>query len=165
MITTRAHRRSLVGAVLGGAALALVLAGCTSTTPDAGGDLKQGDAKTAYADWQDDFHDCMKGKGFDLSAMKDDPTTSSDSGKLDAAASACRKALGNPPADPSVPSAAELNESMLKFAKCMRAAGYDYADPKIDPHGGAPMSPAMPSTWNPADIDRCSKDAGLGGGK
>lgn len=164
MIITRAKQRTFVGTVLAGVALTLVLAGCAPASSDAGGELKQGDAKTVYADWQDKFHECLKGKGFDLSSMKDKSVTSSDSEKLEVAVSACYKVIGNPPPDPSVPSAAEMNTSMLTFAKCMRAAGYDYPDPKIDPNGGAPMSPAMPADWNPADIDKCSKDAGLGGG-
>ncbi|MGH3703175.1 MAG: hypothetical protein ACRDT9_00970 [Agromyces sp.] len=170
MTTIRTKRRGFAAALLAAVAVTVALAGCSAAPGAAGGgagagggELKSGDAEAIYAEWNDKFQDCMKGKGFDLSDMSESISTD-DADALNEAANACYEKVGEPPADPNLPSNEELNEQMLAFAKCMRAAGYDYPDPKIDPNGGVAMSPAMPTDWDSADIDRCSTEAGMGDG-
>ncbi|MCD2442517.1 hypothetical protein LQ757_09545 [Agromyces sp. SYSU K20354] len=171
MTTIRTRRRGFAAALLAAVAVTVALAGCSATTPGAGagaetgssagagGELKSSDADAMFAEWNDKFQDCMKDKGFDLSSGV---LEADDADALNEAANACYEKVGEPPADPDVPSNEEINEQMLAFAKCMREAGYDYPDPKIDPNGGVAMSPAMPADWDTADIDRCSKEAGMG---
>lgn len=172
MTIISAKRRGIVATLLAAVALTVVLAGCSASPgPDergtagsstgANGELKSGDEAAAYAEWSDKFNACMKDKGFDMSTPGES-TSGVDAEAIDNAANDCFKVVGDPPADPNVPSADELNEQMLAFAKCMRAAGYDYPDPKIDPNGGVAMSQAMPADWDPAVIDKCSEDAGMG---
>ena len=158
MTSTSLKRRGLVAALLTATTLALTLSGCSTAAPGGNGELQTGDAKAAYAEWNRKFTSCMKNAGFDPSKSTDP----SDAAAAEKATKDCVTKVGKPPVDPDVPSNDEINAQMLAFAKCMRKAGYDYPDPKIDPNGGVAMGPAMPSDWNPADIDQCSKDAGMG---
>ncbi|MFC9559626.1 hypothetical protein [Agromyces sp. NPDC056965] len=166
MTTIRTKRRGFATALLAAVAVTVALAGC-SVAPGSGGDgagggeLESGNAEAIYAEWNDKFQDCMKDKGFDLSDMSESISTD-DAEAMTEAADACYEKVGEPPADPNVPSNEELNEQMLAFAKCMREAGYDYPDPKIDPNGGVAMGQAMPADWDSADIDNCSEEAGMG---
>lgn len=162
MITIRTRRRGFATALLAAAALTVALSGCSAADPGAGGELDSGDAEAIYTEWNDKFQDCMKDRGFDLSNTSES-ISADDAEALNEAANACYEKVGEPPADPDVPSNEEINEQMLAFAKCMREAGYDYPDPEIDPNGGVAMSPAMPTEWDPADIDRCGEEAGMGG--
>ncbi|MFE6734724.1 hypothetical protein [Microbacterium sp. NPDC057650] len=170
IISTKRH--GVAAALLAAVALTVALAGCSASpgsddrgssgsSTGANGDLKSGDEAAAYAEWSDKFNACMKDKGFDMSTPGES-NSQADAEAMTKAADGCYKKVGEPPADPNVPSNDELNEQMLAFAKCMRDAGYDYPDPKIDPNGGVAMGQAMPADWDPADIDACSKKAGMG---
>lgn len=77
---------------------------------------------------------CLRDAGFDVpdpAPGKDQQLPEdADPEALKAALDDCMKTLGPGPTVGNEPSAEELTESGLKTAKCLRAKGYDVADPK-----------------------------------
>lgn len=180
MLASRARRSlSSAGLILAAFAFAGGLAACSSAPDaDATDDLVSGDFESDFADWRIKFDECMKDEGIELPALG---TTSSegsgngetltlpDAGSIDMdalqeASKTCIAKVGEAPVDPSAPSAEEMNEMMLTFAKCMRDAGYDYPDPVIS-EGGMSAATAMPAGDSPEAeaAQQCSTTAGFGG--
>ncbi|SFR69950.1 hypothetical protein SAMN05428970_0821 [Agromyces sp. CF514] len=177
---TRRRPRALLA--LAGIGLVVALSACTPNASDAP-DLAAGDSDAAYDDWSLEFGDCMKAEGVDVSmtmgsttgdsgdAGGDDTTTGSldsvDPGEIDleameAAHEKCIEQVGEPPVQPGMPDADELNEAMLAFAACMREAGYDYRDPEISADGGMVSMQAMSiDEVDPAVMDACNDEAGF----
>lgn len=149
----------------------LLLAGCASagSQPDdsAGGLEAPGAAhEQDYAQWQVTFNSCLRDEGIE--------TTSKDGGLpviddypadvFKAAVTACADQVGDAPVNPDVPSTAEFNEQQLKFAQCMRAAGYDWKDPEPVDEGSVSMpgvEPIDPNEFDPVDMERCAQEVGI----
>ncbi|MGI9823094.1 hypothetical protein [Agromyces sp. Marseille-Q5079] len=174
-MTTRTPRRARAGLALAG--IGLLLATLTACTPGPAEtpELVAGDSDAAYDEWAIDFGACMKAEGIDLemsaatsgSSGDDASTQSLDVGEvdleaMDAANEKCIDEVGEPPVQPGMPDAEEMNEAMLAFAACMREAGYDYPDPEISTDGGIVAMEAMSADeMDPADVDACNEQAGF----
>lgn len=164
------HRRALLALV--GVTLLAGLAAC-APTPDAS-DRRDGldspSDEQVFEDWRLALDDCMAEAGFDLpsvaiqgedgggNAVSVDPDEV-DLEALEAAQEVCFEKVGDPPAQEGVPSDDEMHELQLDFAKCMREAGYEYPDPAPGKGGAVSAMPA--DEFDPADIDRCTEEAGL----
>ena len=83
-----------------------------------------------------------------------------DMKQYEAASKVCTKKLGEMPIPPGMPSPEEMQESMLKFAKCMREAGYDYPDPEVSKGGGISIQAMPADEYDPAVMDSCSEESG-----
>ncbi|MGO4104230.1 hypothetical protein AB4Y63_09795 [Leifsonia sp. YAF41] len=170
------------------AAIGLVaaLSACTAGSPSGGsadaGELKSGNEQAAFEDWQHDFTSCMKDEGVEMGSFAvtsvdgasgglDDDSESSgstmttqegdfDIKEYEAASKVCTKKLGEMPIPPGMPSPEEMQESMLKFAKCMREAGYDYPDPEVSKGGGITIKAMPADEYDPAVMDSCSEESG-----
>ncbi|MHA3683572.1 hypothetical protein ACXR2T_11415 [Leucobacter sp. HY1910] len=145
------------------------LAGCsTQASPGTTGDLAK-TAEMGAEEWQHEFEKCMKAEGVDLDAgipMNADTSGvapgASEGGDYGAAQTACTTKLGAAPVASDVPDDAELTSMMLDMAKCMRAAGYDMPDPKpVDSSSGMSVQQWGVPDADPADIERCTVEAGL----
>ena len=165
-LTSRNRRRSAASAlsVLAGAALLLSVSACAPDT-SAGGDLTTGDSyETSMVDWQLKRDDCMKKAGFDISAPETAPgepvppldISQFDMVAFDKAYATCISEIGDAPVDPNMPTEEQIFEAQLVFAACMRAAGYDYADP-VEGSGG--MSAALGPEVDGQVVDACSDKA------
>jgi hypothetical protein len=153
------------------------------------GELKSGNEQTAFDDWQRDFSSCMSDQGVEMGGFAStslsnasgglDESSETEGGTLgamgegeidmkafEAASKVCTKKLGEMPVPPGMPSQEEAQASMLAFAKCMRAAGYDYPDPEVSSGGGMLSVKAMPADdYDPAVLDKCSAQSFPSSGK
>lgn len=142
------------GALLG-------LSGCTKAAePD-----MAVDPATSVEQWQHDFERCMRDEGVELGEGGGIPVNSDgsfggtgDSGDFEAALQKCTTKLGPAPQAEGGVSDVELEALMLRFAKCMREAGYDVPDPTFDSDGSNVLG--VPDA-DPADVERCTTEAGL----
>ncbi|MFF5792068.1 hypothetical protein ACFY5D_08485 [Paeniglutamicibacter sp. NPDC012692] len=146
------------------AGIALVL-GLTACAPGntQGNELKTDSKQMSMVDWRQKTDDCMKAAGFDIStasAGEGGMTGSIDMSQFDMEAfdmayKKCAETVGEPPVDENQPTEAEMFESQLAFASCMRDAGYDYPDPVK----GNPMTSAMGPEIDVKVVDACSAKA------
>lgn len=144
----------------------LVLGACGDKTTDAGEESSIDNAAGSVEQWQHDFTQCMKAEGIELGEgggipVNEDGSFSGDedSGDFDKALQTCEEKLGPPPAQAEPIGSGELEEQMLAFTQCMREAGYDVPDPDFG-SGQGPVISGVPDA-DPADIERCSSEAGL----
>ncbi|WP_022891510.1 hypothetical protein [Agromyces subbeticus] len=177
-LTRPRPRRARALLALTGIGLLIALSACAPNASDGasdGADLASGDAQAEYDDWSLEFGDCMKEQGVDvsMSGTTSSTETSDDSAAtlnvdeldmeaMDAAHETCIEKVGEPPVQPGMPDADEMNEAMLAFAACMREAGYDFPDPEISSDGGVVAMQAMPADdIDPAVMDACNEEAGF----
>ncbi|MFD2675122.1 hypothetical protein [Gulosibacter bifidus] len=161
MLNSRAARFA-TALLLGGGAL-LSLAGCaTNEQPE----LKK-DHASSVEQWQHDFDRCLRDEGIEPenAGIPVNPDGSpveanADSAALDAALQTCTEKVGPAPQGAGVATDEQLNEQLLTFAKCMREAGYDVADPNPNAGGITVQQNGGPDA-DPADVKRCSEEAGL----
>lgn len=167
------RNRSLLALV--GVALLAGLVACTPL-PNAAQEAPELDSSSEeqdYDDWQLAYEKCMTGQGVEISQFLS--TTGGEGGDdsapqmpseseveaMQEAQAFCADEVGEPPTREGMPTGEEVNEMALVFAKCMRAAGYDYPDPEMSANGGIS---AMPSgDWAPEDMDQCAVEAGFPG--
>lgn len=118
-------------------------------------------AEQAFTQWQSKFAQCMRDEGIDMPDPSGDGSqTMQIGGNIDmktfeAAGQKCRDKLGEAPSrDGRSPE--QVKEAMLKFAQCVRDAGYDYADP-------APGGSAMEARSDIPEetMKSCATKAGL----
>ncbi|GLU88745.1 hypothetical protein [Agromyces sp. NBRC 114283] len=164
-------------------AFATLLSACSAApggdgAAENGGALENSTFEQQYDDWRLKYDACMKKAGVELPKPAeagddsgDGEAMTLDAGTIDfdafqAADEDCRGEVGDPPVDPDAPTAQELYEQQLVFAKCMREAGYDYADPEPPSENGmSAMAMRGASDFDEADLDRCSEVAGFGSGE
>lgn len=166
------HHRALLALV--GTILLTGLAAC-APTPEATDRTDGFDSTSdeqAFEDWRLALDDCMAEAGFDLPSVAvqgegeegGGDAVSVDPGEVDlealeSAQEMCFEKVGQPPAQEGMPNDDEMHEMQLVFAKCMREAGYDYHDPTPGKGGAVSAMPA--DEFDPADVDRCTEEAGL----
>lgn len=172
-----AHRGRLLAAAA--ALLAASLAACSQQEDGKADEVTNATYEQQLQDWRTKFDDCLRKEGIDLPKSTGDGSTDPidlnalgvTMDEMDAASRTCTSKVGNLPVDPDMPSTQELFQAQLKFARCMRAAGYEYADPEppAEDGSGGGAGPAMSADdFDKADLARCEKEAGLatlGGGK
>lgn len=137
-----ALRRTLAG--LGTALLLVGMAACAPGTANDGEFKSEGNQLTPEQ-WRTDIDidDCMTKAGFDLGSGDSSEPLNLTNVNMDAfnkAYGGCIDEIGDIPIDPNMPTEEEIFESHLKFAGCMREAGYDYPDPV---KGAGGMTPAF----------------------
>lgn len=182
--SARGARNTLASlAALGVIAL---LAACGAPASNDASELKTGNEQAAFDDWQRDFTKCMSDEGVDMgtfsstvtegavggledaSGSDGGMTASVEAGEIDmeaygAASKVCSEKLGEMPTPPGMPSPEEMQKSMLVYAKCMRAAGYDYPDPEVSKDGAISLQAMPMDEYDPAVMDECGKEAGFEG--
>ncbi|GAA1364757.1 hypothetical protein GCM10009637_13540 [Brevibacterium luteolum] len=157
-----------VSAALCGAVL--ILSACGGASQEMDEDTGGGaDSASTVEQWQHDFTGCMSDEGIELAEGGGIPVNadgsfggSEDSGDFDRALQACEEKLGPPPQDAEAISDDELEAQLLRFAKCMREAGYDAPDPDFG-SGDGPVISGVPDA-DPEDVEQCSAEAGLQAG-
>lgn len=145
-------RRAIAG--VGTALLLVSMAACSPNTSN-DRELQSEGTQLTPEQWRIETDDCMREAGFDMgSGDNSEPVDISqfDMVEFDKAYNTCVEQVGPPPIDENVPSDEEIFESQLKFAGCMRDAGYDYPDP-VKGSGG--MSPAFGPEVDPNVVDEC----------
>ncbi|KQW04753.1 hypothetical protein ASC66_13550 [Leifsonia sp. Root4] len=178
----RGARNAIAALAALGVIAALAACGATPASNDSG-ELKTGNEQAAYDDWQRDFNTCLSDEGIDMGDLEPAPvegtssgddssqstqsTQAIDIGELDiagfeAAQKKCVKKLGEMPTPPGMPSPEEMQKNMLAFAKCMREAGYDYPDPEVSTDGSISMQAMTMDDFDPAVMEQCGDDAGMG---
>lgn len=179
-LTRPRPRRARALLALTGIGLLIALSACAPNTSDGGADLASGDAQAEFDDWSLEFGECMKEQGVDVSMSAGTSSSSESTGdestddaatlnlgemdleKMEEAHATCTEKVGEPPVQPGMPDADEMNAAMLAFAACMREAGYDFPDPEISSDGGVVAMQAMPADEiDPADMDACNEQAGF----
>ncbi len=145
------HPRSIHGlATLGAAALAvLALAACgggeegSGSGAEGAGDGRVDRAKLEQAALK--HAECMRKHGIDVPDPKPGeggiilrgPRGGGDPGSERRAAKECDRYLRDvPPPKLSDEQKSEMRDGALKHARCMRAQGIDFPDPKVDENGG-----------------------------
>lgn len=191
MISTSIHNvKKTAAVVFAGIAIAISLTACGTGGEQTGGadGLAVDNQEAAFTDWRIKFDACLKDQGVEVQSLQtsmNSGDSESDGGsgtgggetgaatldmsgvdmdEFQKAYDSCLDKVGEPPVDPNMPSPEEMNEQMLAFAKCMRDAGYDFPDP--EPVSGNGVAPAMRlggDDVDPAVMEKCSSDAGMGG--
>lgn len=147
-------RRTLAG--LGTALLLVGMAACAPGTAN-DGELKSEGNQLTPEQWRIDIDDCMTKAGFDMgSGDSSEPLNLSnvDMDEFDKAYGGCIDEIGDIPIDPNMPTEDEIFESQLKFAACMREAGYDHPDP-VKGDGG--LSGAFGPETDYEVVEKCSE--------
>lgn len=161
-----------------GVALASIvfLVGVSACSPvasdnDAEGELKSGDSNSEFNAWNVKFTKCMKAEGIEMPEVQavdgnGMSSTRAFEGDMDFeayenASKTCMDEVGEPPVVEGGMDEEEMKTTMLAFAKCMRDAGYDYPDPEFGEGGMTTMTAMGADEFDPADLDRCSKEAGF----
>ena len=131
---------------------ALLLAGCTSSAPAAGG-LDSGKSKTGssaagagpedFQTWHVKYAECMQGEGIDYPTPSSDPNAAAEALNIDelggmdvfeAANKTCEAKVGQPPApvgpDGKPMTEEAMREETLKLTQCLREHGADVEDPQ-----------------------------------
>ncbi|GAA1590103.1 hypothetical protein [Leucobacter aridicollis] len=145
-------------------AAALLLAGCSSATPGAGGadSSAEGSGTSAsggaddFQSWHVKYAECMQGEGIDYPTPSADPNAVSEAINIDelggmdvfeAANTACEAKVGQPPAptgpDGKPMTEESMREETLKLTQCLREQGVDIEDPA--PGTGLAIPMDMPS--------------------
>lgn len=149
----------------------LFFAGCASTgsqPDDSGGGSEAPGAsyEQDHSQWQSKFDACLRDEGIDVTSQDGALPSINDypAEVFEAAVATCADRVGDAPVNPDVPSTAEFNEQQLKFAQCMRDAGYDWKDPEPVKEGSASIpgvEPVDPNEFDPVDMERCAQEVGI----
>lgn len=156
MFNTFSTRTRRTFGAIGTALLLVGLAACAPGTTDKGNQELQG-AQLTPEQWRIEVDDCMEAAGFDMgSGDSTEPINLSnvDVDEFDKAYSGCVDKVGEMPVDENLPSEDEIFESQLKFAQCMREAGYDHPDP-VKGDGG--LSGAFGPETDYQVVEKCSE--------
>lgn len=166
--TTERHPMFRTPTLRGASTLALTigaLLACTGCAAQAPQQLDKSQEST-FEQWQHEFDRCMQQEGIapeDL-AIPVSPDGSpaapaADTADVDAALQTCSNKVGPAPDGTGTVVDDQLNEQLLAYAKCMRDAGYDVADPTTNDGGVTIQQQGVDA--DPADISRCTEQAGL----
>lgn len=155
------HRAALLAAAAVSTAV-LALTGCASEKSE-----MPTDTAVSEEQWQHDFESCLKDEGVELDESGGIPVNpdgtfgdGEDGGDTEAALQKCSEKLGPAPQSGGAANDEQLEEQMQAYAKCMREAGYDVPDPKLDDNGAGVVHGGPDA--DPADVERCTAEAGLG---
>lgn len=137
------------------AAIAVAIAGCTSTPGEPSADGSPSPSKPQAEDWQAGMVQCLTDKGWDVTSRDDGgfgyELSEEQLDPFDQAREECHLSLGYDfePPEYSQDEAAEIYDAFVTAAECVRDLGYEVPDPPSKQAFVEEMVSGDLPSWNP----------------